>query len=324
MNKNKILIIGGAGYIGSHVALEFINQNCEVTVLDNFSSGKEENLFPEAKFIYCDINNRFELNEAMSEGFDAIVHLAAFKAAGISMFEPESYSQNNISGTINILEAASKNGIKNIIFSSTAAIFGAPVSLPIDEEHPLNPINFYGFTKLEIERILTWFDQLKDIKFVSLRYFNAAGYDADGSVKGLERKPENLIPVVMEVAQGQRKSLKIFGNDFDTPDGTGVRDYIHVSDLASAHYLSFEYLKKNRKSEFLNLGTGTGFSVLEIVNGVKKVSGKDVPFDIVARREGDPANIFCQNKKAKQLLDWEPRFSSLENILESTWKAYNK
>ncbi|MDL2229315.1 NAD-dependent epimerase/dehydratase family protein, partial [Treponema sp. OttesenSCG-928-L16] len=213
----NILIIGGAGYIGSHVAREFLDRRHRVTVYDNLSSGLEENLFPEESFIKGDILDYQALTAAMkSASFDALIHLAAFKAAGESMEKPGKYSINNINGTVNILNAALESGIKNMVFSSTAAVYGEPSYLPIDEKHPTNPENYYGFTKLEIEKFMAWYEKLKGLRFASLRYFNAAGYDVKGRLTGLERNPANLIPVIMEAACGIRKEVQIFGGDYNT------------------------------------------------------------------------------------------------------------
>ncbi|MDR0448181.1 MAG: NAD-dependent epimerase/dehydratase family protein, partial [Treponema sp.] len=227
----NILVVGGAGYIGSHVTRELLDRGHKVTVFDNLSLGLRENLFSEAEFIHGDILRYEQLTAAMREN-EAVVFLAAFKAAGESMVKPEIYSVNNISGTINLLNAASETGLRYIIFSSSAAVYGEPAYLPIDEKHPTNPENYYGFTKLEIEKFLFWYDKLKRIRYASLRYFNAAGYDVHGRIAGLEQNPANLLPVIMETACGIRKELSVFGNDYDTPDGTCIRDYIHVSDLA--------------------------------------------------------------------------------------------
>ena len=229
----KVLVIGGAGYIGSHVVKELMKNGHKVTVFDNLSSGLRQNLFPENGFIYGDILQPMNLEDAFAQGFDAFIHLAAFKAAGESMIYPEKYSLNNINGTVNILNAAVKHNCLKMVFSSSAAVFGNPQYLPIDENHPKNPENYYGFTKLDIENYMAWYDKLKGLKFASLRYFNAAGYDVDGVLCGLEQNPANLLPVIMEVAAGMRKELKVFGKDYDTPDGTCVRDYVHVSDASS-------------------------------------------------------------------------------------------
>ncbi len=320
----KILVIGGAGYIGSHVVREFLDQGAEVTVFDNLSSGLRINLFPEAAFIHGSILDPEALRSVMAEGFDSLVHLAAFKAAGESMLKPEKYSVNNLTGTLNILNAASEAGIKRIVFSSSAAVYGEPEYLPIDEEHPTNPENYYGFTKLEIERILAWYDQLKGIRFAALRYFNAAGYDAEGRVPGLEQNPANLLPVIMEVAAGTRAQLKIFGDDYDTPDGTGVRDYVHVSDLAKAHYQAYRYLEGKDESLTVNLGSEEGLSVKEILETARRITGKEIPAEVVDRRPGDPAKLVASSGKAEELLKWKAATSDVESLVASSWKVYTK
>jgi UDP-glucose 4-epimerase len=258
----------------------------------------------------------------MKEGFDGLIHLAAFKAAGESMVKPEKYSVNNISGTINILNAAAETGISNIVFSSSAAVYGEPQYLPIDEKHPTEPENYYGFTKLEIERFLSWYDKLKEIRYAALRYFNAAGYDNEGRITGLERNPANLLPVVMETACGRREKLQVFGNDYPTKDGTGVRDYIHVTDLAVGHLLAMEYTIEKNESLTVNLGSETGASVLEIVDIARRVSGKEIPVEIVDRRAGDPAELYASSSKANRLLSWKAEFSDVENLVSTTWERY--
>ncbi|MDR1249672.1 MAG: UDP-glucose 4-epimerase GalE [Treponema sp.] len=318
----KVLIIGGAGYIGSHVAREFLDRGHQVTVFDNLSSGSQLNLFPEATFIHGDIMDYAGISRAIRRGFDAAVHLAAFKAVGESMLKPEKYSVNNIGGAINILNAALAGGLKNIIFSSSAAVFGRPEYLPIDEKHPVNPESYYGFTKLETERIMEWYDKLKGLRFASLRYFNAAGYDIKGRVAGLESNPANLIPVVMEAACGIRKEVQIFGNDYDTPDGTGVRDYIHVSDLAAAHAAALDYLVKNDRSVTVNLGSGVGLSVLEIIEAARRITGKPIPAVVVGRRPGDPAKLTASSALARELLNWTAQYSDLDTLIKTSWDAY--
>ena len=318
----KVLVIGGAGYIGSHVVKALMEKGHKVTVFDNLSSGLLQNLFPENDFIAGDILHTDTLDEAFSRGFDAFIHLAAFKAAGESMIKPEKYSINNINGTLNILNAATAHGCKYMVFSSSAAIFGEPQYQPLDEEHPKNPMNYYGFTKLKIEEFMTWYDQLKGLKFASLRYFNAAGYDPEGVITGLEQKPENLLPRVMEAALGQRE-LKVFGNDYDTRDGTCIRDYVHVTDLARAHVMSLEYIAKNQKSLKLNLGTEKGTTVKEIIDAARKITGKPIPAEDVPRRPGDPACLYTTSKLAKELIGWEPKYSDVDTLVKTTWEVYN-
>ena len=318
----KILVVGGAGYIGGHVARLLADKGHAVDVADNMSTGREENLFPEYGFCRGDILDYPWLLGVMRRGYDAIVHLAAAKAAGESMLAPEKYSLQNIGGTINILNAACEAGIRNIVFSSSAAVYGEPLYLPIDELHPQNPTNYYGFTKLEIERILAWYDRLKGLKFAALRYFNAAGYDPLGAVRGLERKPANLIPVIMEVAAGIRPELEIFGVDYPTPDGSGVRDYIHVTDLAEAHFLALEYILREKRSITVNLGSESGISVLEILEAARRITGAPIPVRIRGRRPGDPASLVASSAKAKELLGWGARHSDLESLIATTWKVY--
>ncbi len=320
----SILVVGGAGYIGSHVVLEFLNAGYEVTVFDNLSSGQRINLFDKARFIHGDLQERMLLRDLFSEHFDAVIHLAALKAAGESMVFPEKYSIQNINGTVNLLEAVSFSTVRNIIFSSTAAVYGVPQYLPMDENHPIGPINYYGFTKQEIERFLDWHDQLKEIKYASLRYFNAAGYNVDGKVKGLEQNPANLIPIIMEVAAGIRESMDVYGDDYPTRDGTGIRDYVHVTDLAKAHLKAFEYIRKTRQSLVINLGTGKGYSVMEVIRMAEKISGRKINYQITDRREGDPAEIYAKSGSAKEILGWQSEFSDLETLISSTWEVYRK
>ncbi|MDR0323364.1 MAG: UDP-glucose 4-epimerase GalE [Treponema sp.] len=318
----NILVIGGAGYIGSHVTREFLDLGNNCVVYDNLSSGLRENLFPQAQFIHGDIHDYPHLANTMKSSlFDAIIHLAASKAAGESMLKPEKYSLNNISGTINIINAASEAGIKHIVFSSSAAVYGEPQYTPIDEKHPTNPENYYGFTKLEIERILQWFDKLKGIRYACLRYFNAAGYDVKGRIKGLEQNPANLIPIIMETACGKRGEMQVYGDDYDTPDGTCVRDYIHVSDLASGHAMALDYIK-NGKSIFVNLGSESGNSVKEVLETAGRITGKPIPYKIVGRRHGDPAKLTSSSVLAKELFGWEAKNSSLETLIKTSWDAY--
>lgn len=320
----KVLVIGGAGYIGSHVVLACLEKGYEVGVYDNLSSGCRENLLDSCMFYEADILNPGELEKVMAQDYNVVIHLAAFKAAGESMIKPEKYSTNNITGTLNILNAASICGIKHIIFSSSAAVYGTPTYLPIDENHPQNPDNYYGFTKLAIEGFLQWYDRLKSIKFAALRYFNAAGYDLQGRVKGLERNPANLLPLIMEVAIGKREKLFVFGDDYSTDDGTGVRDYVHVSDLAHAHVLGLEYIMKKNESITVNLGSDKGASVLEMVSVAREITGQPIPYEVVGRREGDSAILYATSSKAKSLFDWKAQNSDIRTLIESTWKVYKK
>jgi UDP-glucose 4-epimerase len=318
----KVLVVGGAGYIGSHVARALLDNGYDVAVYDNLSTGTRDNLFDDGTFLEGDILDYTALCAAMQQRIDSVVHLAAFKAAGESMEKPEKYSVNNIIGTINILNAASDAGVKRVVFSSSAAVYGNPRYTPIDEKHPLEPINYYGFTKLEIERLLEWYDRLREIKFASLRYFNAAGYDPEGRIRGFERNPANLLPIIMEVAAGIRPKMQVYGNDYSTRDGTCIRDYIHVTDLADAHVRAVRYLDENKKSCSVNLSTQRGTTVLEMITRARQITGKPIEAEITGRRPGDPDELVASAEKARELLGWEPRYSDLDTLINSTWRKY--
>jgi UDP-glucose 4-epimerase len=317
----RIVVAGGAGYIGSHVSHRLVEAGHTVLVLDNLATGHRASVPPEAEFVHGDVSDVLLSRRAL-RGADALIYLAAWKAAGESMTDPVKYSRNNLQATLSFLDAAVDQGVKYVAFSSSAAIYGEPKYLPIDEDHPKDPTNYYGFTKLEIERVLSWYDKLLGLRSACLRYFNAAGYDPAGKIVGLERNPANLIPVVMEVACGLRKEMQVFGTDYPTPDGSGVRDYIHVSDLASAHLMALEHLEKGAPSFSVNLGTGRGDSVLQVIGAAEKLTGRAVAHRLVGRREGDPAELWASGAKAKELLGWEPKYSDLETIVSTTWKAY--
>lgn len=318
----RVLVVGGAGYIGSHVARAFLDRNDSVTVFDNLSSGVRENLFKDADFVQGDILDFPKIKSTMAQGFDAVVHLAAFKAAGESMTNPEKYSVNNICGAVNLLNAASETGVTNIVFSSSAAVYGAPHYVPLDERHPTEPINYYGFTKLEIERLLSWYERLRGIRFAALRYFNAAGYDINGRIKGLEKNPQNLLPVVMEAAAEMRGRIAIFGDDYETEDGTGVRDYVHVSDLADAHLLACDFIRDSGASLTVNLGSEKGISVKAMVDTARRITGRAIPADVVGRRDGDPATLIASSEKASNVLAWKATRSDCETLVSSTWNVY--
>lgn len=318
----KVLLFGGAGYIGTHVAMAFLDRGDTVGIYDNLSTGLRSNVSPNATLYEGDILDRERVGEVLAEGWDAVVHLAAFKAAGESMIKPEKYAENNITGALILMTECVKHGVKNFILSSSAAVYGEPAYLPIDEDHPKHPENYYGYTKYCIEENLEWFDKLKGLRYAALRYFNAAGYDPDGKMLGLERNPANLIPVVMEVAAGMRPNMLIFGNDYPTPDGTGVRDYVHVTDLADGHVRAADYLIKNDKSLAVNLGSENGLSVQEIVDAARRITGKEIPAEYVDRRPGDPAKLVASSAKALKELGWKARYSSLDSIIESTWRVY--
>ncbi len=315
----KVLVIGGAGYIGSHVVKELLEGGYETLVFDDLSTGQEVNLFKEAGFIRGNILDKKALDDAMRQNIDAVVHLAGKKAVGESMETPQKYAENNINGSVNILNSMVENGVKHIVFSSSAAVYGTPQYLPLDEKHPLNPVNFYGFTKMEVENLMEWYSRLKDFNFIALRYFNAVGYAADKSITGREKNPQNLVPIIMEAATGKRDGFAIFGSDYDTPDGTCLRDYIHVSDLASAHVAAIHRLMTDKKSYKLNLGTGKAVSVKEIVDATENVIGKRLNYRYAARRSGDPAVVVAKADLAREVLNWRPRYTDIEEIIRTVW-----
>lgn len=319
----KLVIIGGAGYIGSHVVIDALERGYDITVFDDLSRGYKENINENVQFIHGSTLSTSDLSTLFTRNrYDAVVHLAASKAAGESMLKPANYAKNNIVGGLNLINACSDYNIKIVIFSSSAAVYGLPQYNPIDECHPLSPTNYYGQTKLHIEESLEWFSKLKGIKYASLRYFNAAGYDLKKRVKNLEVNPQNLIPKVMEVAIGRETQVPIYGNDYNTKDGTGVRDYIHVSDLAKAHIDSINYISKNKENLTINLGNEIGYSVLDVINKSSEVSQKRIEHTIKARREGDIGSLIANTNLAKQLIGWNPRYSDLDTIVHSTWEIY--
>ncbi len=315
MQKQTILVTGGAGYIGSVTVFRLILLGYSVIVIDNLKKGKKEVVDKKALLIEGDILDEELLHKIFSEHkIDKIIHFAALKSAGESMQDLVSYSQN-ITGTINILNKMVEHGVKDIIFSSSAAVYGEPEEEIIEETHPTKPVNFYGFTKLEAERIIDWYVKLKDISCISLRYFNVAG---DGGLSYIDPSAENIFPIIGEVISKKRKSLEIYGDDYNTRDGSCIRDYIHVEDVASAHIKALNL----KGSHTINLGTSKGVSVLELVDVFKEVVKEDILYTVGPRREGDPAVLVASNKKAKELLNWEPK-KTVKEMVESTLTAYN-
>jgi UDP-glucose 4-epimerase len=321
----RILVIGGAGYIGSHVSQALLQRGHEVVAFDNLATGHRTNVQGKVIFRHGDILLPDTLDAVCKEfQFDGLVHLAALKAAGESMLVPEKYSTHNINGSLNIIHAAVRHGIKQFVFSSSAAVYGEPAYLPIDEKHPTRPENYYGYTKLAIEQYLDWYARLKGLRYIALRYFNAAGYDVTGALSGLERSPANLLPVVMETAMGWRPAMQVFGKDYGTRDGTGVRDYIHVGDLAVAHAQALEYLQNKGENLIINLGSETGITVLEILRKAQEITGREIPHNIVDRRPGDTASVVASAAFAKQVLGWQAKHSDVDTLVRTTWGAYQK
>jgi UDP-glucose 4-epimerase len=321
-NNLSVLVTGGAGYIGSHAAKALSNHGFRVIILDNLVYGHRDLVESHLKseLIVGDIRNQELLEDLFSKRkIDAVMHFAAYAYVGESVVEPAKYYQNNVVGTISLLDTMRKHNINNLVFSSTCATYGVPNHIPIDENHPQIPINPYGASKLMIERILKDYDIAYGLKSIVFRYFNAAGADPDGQL-GEDHSPEtHLIPLVLQAASGQCSSVSIFGTDYGTPDGTCVRDYIHVSDLAEAHVLGLEYLQKNQTSQVFNLGNGNGFSVKEVVDTAKQVSGKEISIVECPRRSGDPAMLIGSATKAREMLDWQPNYPELETIIQHAW-----
>lgn len=316
----NVLVTGGAGYIGSHFVKRLILKNFNVIVIDNLSRGHLRALHPKAIFEKVDLLNEEQLNSFFSKyNIDAVVHFAAFAYVGESVENPSLYYTNNVVGSLNLLKSVVRAGIKYFIFSSTCSVYGDNVKIPIEENQPTNPLNPYAQTKLTIENILKDFEQAYGLKYIALRYFNAAGADPIGSI-GESHDPEtHLIPLVLKTALGEREKIFIFGDDYPTDDGTCVRDYIHVEDLAEAHLLALEFLENQNRSEIINLGTGKGNSVKEIIELARGITGKEIPADVTSRRPGDPAILVADNRKAKEVLGWQPSFD-IENIIQTAWQ----
>ena len=318
-----ILVCGGAGYIGSHMVAELLAQNKEVIILDNFEKGHEDAILG-GKIYKGDLRDKNILDKIFTENHvEAVIDFAAYSLVGESMVEPLKYFNNNVSGTITLLEAMKKYGVKYIVFSSTAATYGEPENTPILENDKTIPTNAYGESKLLVEKILKWCDTCYGIKFTVLRYFNAAGAHINGKI-GEDHSPEtHLIPLILQVALNKRDEIMIFGDDYKTKDGTCVRDYIHVSDLASAHLLALNRLIDGGESRIYNLGNGTGFTVKEVIEVARKVTNHPIPAKIAPRRAGDPAILIASSDKAISELNWKPKFNSLETIIETAWKWHS-
>lgn len=315
----NLLVVGGAGYIGSHMVKRLLASKHSVTILDNLSTGYRDAVIG-GEFIQGDIGNSALLDKVFSENkFDAVLHFASYIQVGESVKKPDIYYQNNLSNTINLLNAMNAAGVKKFIFSSTAAIFGEPSYTPIDEAHPKQPINPYGRSKWMVEQILEDYDHAYELKSVCLRYFNAAGADADGEI-GERHEPEtHLIPILLQVASNRRERVSVFGTDYPTPDGTCIRDYIHVMDLCDAHIAALSYLRDHNLSGRFNLGNGTGFSVAQVIDAVESVTGKSLSIDYVERRPGDPAILVADATLARSTLGWSPKYSDLKTIVGHAW-----
>jgi UDP-glucose-4-epimerase GalE len=315
----KILVTGGAGYVGSHTVKLLISKGHEVVVFDNLSNGHRKAVV-DAELVVGDLLDAEKLAGLMSRGrFDAVMHFAALAYVGDSVTQPAKYYQNNVVGTLSLLDAMRAAGVKRIVFSSTCATYGEPQHVPISEDHPQSPVNPYGFTKLAIERALADYSHAYDFGYAALRYFNAAGAATDGSI-GEDHDPEShLIPIALQVALGQRESLKVFGDDYPTPDGTCIRDYVHVDDLATAHLAALQMLERGSEIK-LNLGIGEGASVREVIATCQAVTGRAIPTQVAPRRPGDPPELVADPRRARAVLNWAPKFTSLKPIVETAWR----
>jgi UDP-glucose 4-epimerase len=319
----KVLVSGGAGYIGSVTVKRLQEQGFEVVVFDNLEYGHKDAV--NCRLITGDLTNKeFLFSSLKNEEFDGVIHFAAYALAGESMKDPYKYFYANLTGGLNLLEFMRDKNINNIVFSSTCAIYGFPDNLPVREDEAKKPLSVYGESKLMFERILDWYEKIYGIKSIRLRYFNAAGASIDGTL-GEDHSPEtHIIPLAINTALGKRDEFNLYGNDYKTPDGSCIRDYIHVEDLASVHINAIKKLEETKKSDYFNLGTGKGYSNLEVLDMVKKISGVDFKVNISERREGDPDIIYADNEKAKKELSFDPKYSDLETIVKTAWQWHSK
>lgn len=314
-----ILVAGGAGYIGSHTVKYLKNMGYEIVVVDNLVYGHRQAVLVE-NFEQIDLGDKKALDKVFKKyNIDAVIHFAAYTYVGESVVEPQKYYWNNVVNTLTLLDVMLDNGVKNIVFSSTCATYGSPQYMPLDEKHSQNPINPYGNTKFMMEKIMQDYDKAYGLKYIALRYFNAAGADAEGLLGESHTPESHLIPLVLKTLTGERDSITVFGTDYNTPDGTCIRDYIHVEDLASAHQLAVEKLLNGDSSDCINLGTGIGTSVKEIIEAAKEVTGQDIPLVYGQRREGDPDELFATNEKAKKVLNWNPKYLDIKDIIKTAW-----
>lgn len=319
-----VLICGGAGYIGSHINKQLSKAGYETIVFDNLVYGHREAV-KWGNFVCGDLKNQDEIDSVFEKyTIDTVFHLAAYAYVGESVGNPEKYYYNNVVCTLNLLNSMKKYGCNRIIFSSTCATYGEPKVVPISEDMPQNPINPYGATKLMVERIFKDYAAAYGLRFVVLRYFNAAGADPEGEIGEAHDPETHLIPLVLDAAGGQRADIKVFGTDYDTPDGSCIRDYIHVCDLAVAHQLAMDYLKQGGSSDFFNLGNEQGTSVLEIIEAAKRITGREFVVKLDQRRPGDPARLVGSSAKARQILGWRPRYADIEEIIAHAWKWHER
>lgn len=317
----KILVLGGAGYIGSHTVRELIDAGENVVIIDNLETGHIEAVHEKAVFYQGDIRDKAFVDSVLDkEDIDAVIHFAANSLVGESMTNPLKYYDNNLYGTKVLLESMVEHGVNKIVFSSTAATYGEPERIPILETDRTEPTNPYGETKLSMEKMMKWTDKAHGLRYVALRYFNACGAHVDGTIGEAHNPETHLIPLILQVPNGQREKISIYGDDYDTKDGTCVRDYIHVTDLAQAHILAVKYLMAGNESNVFNLGNGVGFTVKEVIETARKVTGHPIPAEATPRRGGDPARLIASSDKAKEVLGWKPEHADLEEIIATAWK----
>lgn len=318
-----VLVVGGAGYIGSHTVKLLRENGKGVVVFDNLEKGSLQAI-PDTPFYKGDLRNRSDVTGVFEKhDIDAVMHFSAYALVGESMSLPEIYYENNVTGTLNLLTAMKDAGVEYFIFSSTAAVYGEPERVPIDEDHPQAPTNVYGETKRVVEKMLDWFDKIYRIKSVRFRYFNAAGADPSGDIGECHTPETHLIPLILQAALGERQSVSVFGDDYPTKDGTCIRDYIHVCDLSEAHILALDYLKSTKKSTVFNLGNGSGHSVKEVIEAARRVTGLDIAFKIAPRRPGDPAVLVASSEKAQTVLGWKPGFYDIDTIVKTAWRWHS-
>jgi UDP-glucose 4-epimerase len=320
----NLLVTGGAGYIGSHTVRKLKTAGHEIVIFDNLSSGHRDAI-KDFELFEGDLKNKADLKKVFSENqFDAVIHFAGSIEAGESMTDPKRFFENNFVCGLNLLEAMLENDVKKIVFSSSAAVYGEPEKMPIEETSAKNPTNVYGLTKLMFEQVLNAYDYAYGLKSVALRYFNATGADPSGEIGPDHKNKTHLLTLALLTALGKRDSIKIFGTDFPTPDGTGIRDYVHVNDLADAHVLALDYLQKKETSNKFNLGNEKGTSVRQVIQLAKEISGVDFRVIEEPRRDGDPASLFASSQKAKQILGWQPQFPEMKQIVQTAWNWHQK
>ena len=319
------LVLGGAGYIGSHMVKRLLEKGETPVVVDNLVTGHRAAVDPQAKFYEGDLADQDFMRNVFKENpdIDVVIHFGAYSLVPESMKKPLKYFDNNVAGLIKLLEVMKEVGVNKLVFSSSAATYGIPDKMPIKETDPQNPINPYGESKLMMEKIMHWADEAYGMKFVALRYFNVAGAWPDGSI-GEDHNPEtHLMPIILQVAQGKREKLQIYGDDYNTPDGTNIRDYVHPIDLADAHILAADYLRNGNSSDAFNLGSSTGFSNLEMLKAAREVTGKEIPAEIAGRRGGDPDTLIAASDKARRVLGWNPQYDDVHKLIETAWKWHS-